>query len=67
MPRWRIMVRRDTAYEITADTYQEACEAAECEDFSMIESDELDFERVLHDESFQIDDEGHVVVEDEEN
>lgn len=64
MNRWKIVVRRDTIYEVRADTFEEACEAARIEDWSQIETNDLDWETILKDQSFQIDEEGNYLEEE---
>lgn len=56
MPRWRIVIRRDTSYEVDAHTFEEACEAAEHEDYTKVTEQDVDWSRVVTEECFELTD-----------
>lgn len=65
MKRWRVLVRRDTSYIVSTETKEEAVGAAETEDFSLIDEDELDWVRTL--ETWEVDEDGNPIVLEEED
>jgi hypothetical protein len=65
MPRYRIVIRRDTYYEVNALSLYDAIDAAKDENFSQIDDSCLDYEMALEDECFEIDENGDIIIEHE--
>ena len=47
MKRFRVIIRRDTVYDVWAETELDACEAAKNDDFETIIESELDHEKSI--------------------
>lgn len=61
MPRYRIVVRRDTSYEVNAPSMNDAIDAAKYEDYTQIDDSCVDYECVRKDECFEIDENGEII------